>query len=210
MSSRIRTEELTVSMGPQHPSTHGVLRLILQLDGEIVTDCKPDLGYLHGGKLLPRGEFAAEIYAQELLLTEIYHAGLLHDLDVDQVNALLVGVDYEPRKGEMGWPRDLPFDPKPVRRILRDLVYRYGVDEKDARFHPSFAPLAYRWSRGCTFAELIKGRANIQEGDVVIAFRREIDILRQLRTACRGDESLSAKLRECMDRMDRDLIQVKL
>jgi len=49
MSSRIKTEEITVSMGPQHPSTHGVLRLILTLDGEIVVDCKPDLGYLHRG-----------------------------------------------------------------------------------------------------------------------------------------------------------------
>lgn len=49
MSSLIKTEEITVSMGPQHPSTHGVLRLILTLDGEIVQNCKPDVGYLHRG-----------------------------------------------------------------------------------------------------------------------------------------------------------------
>ena len=167
------------------------------------------LGYLHGEKVLPRGEVAAEIYAQELLLTEIYYAGILHQLDVDQVNALLVGVDYEPRKGE-GWPREIPLDTKPIRKILRDLVYRYGVDEKDARFHPGLANLAYRWSKGCTFAELVKNQAGLQEGDIVIAFRREIDILRQLRMACRGDETLTDKLRDCMDRMDRDLIQVRL
>ena len=70
---------------------------------------------------------------------------------MDQVNALLVGVDYEPRKGE-AWPRELPFDIKPIRKILRDMVYRHGVEEKDARFHPAFANLAYRWSKGCTFA----------------------------------------------------------
>ncbi|MCL6614099.1 MAG: DEAD/DEAH box helicase, partial [Firmicutes bacterium] len=168
------------------------------------------MGYLHGETLLPRGLMAAEIYAQELLLTEIYYAGLLHELDVDQINALLVGVDYEPRKGE-GWPRELPFDPKPIRKILRDLIYRYGVEEKDARFHPALANLAYRWSRGCTFAELLKGRhENLQEGDIVIAFRREIDLLRQLRVACRNDEAIAEKLRECMHRMDRDLIQVRL
>ncbi|MDO8587348.1 MAG: NADH-quinone oxidoreductase subunit D [Armatimonadota bacterium] len=45
----IRTEELQISMGPQHPSTHGVLRLILTLDGEVVTNCVPDIGYLHRG-----------------------------------------------------------------------------------------------------------------------------------------------------------------
>ncbi|MFZ4590185.1 MAG: NADH-quinone oxidoreductase subunit D [Ignavibacteria bacterium] len=43
----IRTEELTINMGPQHPSTHGVLRLVLKLNGEIVNDVRPELGYLH-------------------------------------------------------------------------------------------------------------------------------------------------------------------
>jgi NADH-quinone oxidoreductase subunit D len=42
-----KTEEMTINMGPNHPSTHGVLRLILKLDGEIVTDCEPVIGYLH-------------------------------------------------------------------------------------------------------------------------------------------------------------------
>lgn len=45
----IRTEELEISMGPQHPSTHGVLRVILTLDGEVVVDAIPDIGYLHRG-----------------------------------------------------------------------------------------------------------------------------------------------------------------
>lgn len=46
---RLRTEEIQISMGPQHPSTHGVLRLELVLNGEVVVDCKPDVGYLHRG-----------------------------------------------------------------------------------------------------------------------------------------------------------------
>lgn len=40
---------LTLNMGPQHPSTHGVLRLVLELDGETVVRCTPDIGYLHTG-----------------------------------------------------------------------------------------------------------------------------------------------------------------
>lgn len=43
------TEKMTISMGPSHPSTHGVLRLKLELDGEVVTECDPELGYLHRG-----------------------------------------------------------------------------------------------------------------------------------------------------------------
>jgi len=43
----LRTEALEINLGPQHPSTHGVLRLICELDGEFVVSAKPDLGFLH-------------------------------------------------------------------------------------------------------------------------------------------------------------------
>ena len=45
----LKTRELTISMGPQHPATHGVLRLVLDLDGETVVKCTPHVGYLHRG-----------------------------------------------------------------------------------------------------------------------------------------------------------------
>jgi NADH-quinone oxidoreductase subunit D len=45
----LRTETMTVNMGPQHPSTHGVLRLVLELDGETVVSAAPTIGYLHTG-----------------------------------------------------------------------------------------------------------------------------------------------------------------
>jgi len=45
----IQTEEMILNLGPQHPSTHGVLRVILKLDGEVITAAEPDVGYLHRG-----------------------------------------------------------------------------------------------------------------------------------------------------------------
>jgi len=45
----VREETMIINMGPQHPSTHGVLRLVLELDGEYVVSCRPVLGYLHTG-----------------------------------------------------------------------------------------------------------------------------------------------------------------
>src|SRR5207237_10497111 len=48
-AQEFETEKMSLSMGPSHPSTHGVLRLQMELDGEILTKCDPVLGYLHRG-----------------------------------------------------------------------------------------------------------------------------------------------------------------
>ena len=58
----LNTEEWTINMGPHHPATHGVLRLELTTDGEIVSKARPTLGYLHRGlekiaERLPWGSF---------------------------------------------------------------------------------------------------------------------------------------------------------
>jgi NADH-quinone oxidoreductase subunit D len=56
----VHTDEMLINMGPQHPSTHGVLRLVLRTDGEVVTEVTPHIGYLHrcaekiGERLTPR------------------------------------------------------------------------------------------------------------------------------------------------------------
>src|SRR5512139_2497572 len=45
--SGLQTEEMTLNMGPQHPSTHGVLRFVVKADGEVMREAIPDVGYLH-------------------------------------------------------------------------------------------------------------------------------------------------------------------
>src|SRR2546421_12411569 len=59
--------QMTISMGPQHPSTHGVLRLELVLDGEMIIKCTPDIGYLQTGmeKL-----FEYKKYQQGIVITD--------------------------------------------------------------------------------------------------------------------------------------------
>src|SRR6476619_7446328 len=42
-------DKMVLNMGPSHPATHGVLRIVLELDGEIITKATPDIGYLHRG-----------------------------------------------------------------------------------------------------------------------------------------------------------------
>lgn len=43
------TEKMVLNMGPSHPATHGVLRIVLELDGEMITAATPEIGYLHRG-----------------------------------------------------------------------------------------------------------------------------------------------------------------
>jgi NADH-quinone oxidoreductase subunit C/D len=73
------TRYMTLNMGPQHPATHGVLRLVLKLDGEIIVDAVPYVGHLHRGV-----EKLAEsmTYVQALTLTDRldYTAGLCNNL----------------------------------------------------------------------------------------------------------------------------------
>src|SRR3979411_3076208 len=54
-----------INMGPQHPSTHGVLRIELVLDGEVVVHCRPVIGYLHTGI---EKTFEAKTYGQGVVL----------------------------------------------------------------------------------------------------------------------------------------------
>jgi NADH-quinone oxidoreductase subunit D len=65
--SPVRPRRMLLNMGPQHPSTHGVLRLILELDGETVVKAEPDIGYLHTGI---EKEFESKTWQQAVTLTD--------------------------------------------------------------------------------------------------------------------------------------------
>src|ERR1051326_9096770 len=61
------SRRMILNMGPQHPSTHGVLRLLMELDGETIVKCQPDIGYLHTGI---EKEFEVKTYQQAVVLTD--------------------------------------------------------------------------------------------------------------------------------------------
>jgi NADH-quinone oxidoreductase subunit D len=63
----IEGETMVLNMGPQHPSTHGVLRLLLELDGELVVNCVPDIGFLHTGI---EKNMEAKTYMKALVMTD--------------------------------------------------------------------------------------------------------------------------------------------
>ncbi len=63
----LKGETMLLNMGPQHPSTHGVLRLLLELDGEVVVNCIPDIGYLHTGI---EKNMESKTYTQAIVMTD--------------------------------------------------------------------------------------------------------------------------------------------
>jgi NADH-quinone oxidoreductase subunit D len=94
--SDVRTEEILINMGPQHPSTHGVLRVILRTDGELVLEATPDIGYLHrcAEKI---GENVT--YHQYVPYTDRldYLAGMNNNLGFSLAVERLAGIEAPPR-----------------------------------------------------------------------------------------------------------------
>ncbi len=92
----LRRDTMTINMGPQHPSTHGVLRLILTLDGETIIKAEPEIGYLHTGI-----EKTAESksYFKTLVLTDRmdYLAPLSNNLGYSLAVEKLLGIDVPER-----------------------------------------------------------------------------------------------------------------
>ncbi len=86
---------MTLNMGPQHPSTHGVLRLLLELDGETIISAQPDIGYLHTGI---EKEFEVKNYQQGVTLTDRidYLAPLSNNLCYCLAAEKLLGLEIPP------------------------------------------------------------------------------------------------------------------
>src|SRR5438309_6502127 len=89
-------ETMIINMGPQHPSTHGVLRLMLELDGETVIRCKPVIGYLHTG-MEKTGETLAYFQGSTNTTRMDYLSPMANELVFSMAVEKLLGVDVPPR-----------------------------------------------------------------------------------------------------------------
>ena len=87
---------MVLNMGPQHPSTHGVLRLLLEIDGETIVRIKPDIGYLHTGI---EKTCEAKFYQQVVVLTDRidYLCPMTNNLAYVLAVEKLLGLEIPPR-----------------------------------------------------------------------------------------------------------------
>jgi NADH-quinone oxidoreductase subunit D len=92
----VTDETLTVNMGPQHPSTHGVLRLVLELDGETVTHLHPIIGYLHTG-IEKNAEYRTWVQGTTFFTRMDYLSPLFNELAYSLGVERLLGVEVPER-----------------------------------------------------------------------------------------------------------------
>jgi NADH-quinone oxidoreductase subunit D len=92
----LRQETMVINMGPQHPSTHGVLRLLLELDGETVISCRPIIGYLHTG-IEKNTEYRTWQQGVTLVTRADYLANFFNELAYCLAAERLLGVEAPPR-----------------------------------------------------------------------------------------------------------------
>lgn len=167
------------------------------------------LGYLQNDELTTAGLLASQIHGNELLITEMFMEGLFHSYPPAELIGALVSIGYEPRKNE--YRLKYKFDLSPVFRIWHFLskMEQRMIGFSTVQFNDHVAALAYRWSAGESFTNLLND-SSIDEGDLVFAFRRGIDLLRQVRNATMDDPNLNGKLRDCIALMDRDEVSIWL
>ncbi len=104
----IKTDQMVLNFGPQHPATHGTLRIVLELDGEVVVKAEPHIGYLHSGfeKL---GEY--KTYNQWITLSDRmnYLSSLANNIGFAEAVERLIGIE-------------IPERAKYIRTILAELT----------------------------------------------------------------------------------------
>ena len=95
---QVSENQMVLNMGPQHPSTHGVMRLLIEVDGETVTKCTPDVGYLHRGveKLIETHDYRGGITLTDRM---DYTAGPSNNMGYLMAIEKLMGMEDEIRCG---------------------------------------------------------------------------------------------------------------
>jgi NADH-quinone oxidoreductase subunit D len=127
-------QTMELNMGPQHPSTHGVLRLVVNLDGEVVKACHPDIGYLHTGF---EKDFERHNYWQCVPYTDRmdYLSPLHNNLGFSLATERLLGIEVPPRAQYL---RVIMCE---LTRIASHLIW-YGTTALDLG---ATTPFVYAW-----------------------------------------------------------------
>jgi NADH-quinone oxidoreductase subunit D len=150
-AGELATTDMVLNIGPQHPSTHGVLRLKLTLDGEVVRDCEPIIGYMHRGaeKL-----FEVRDYRQILVLTNRHDwlSAFANELGLCLAVERMLGMEVPVRAV---WARTLLAE---LNRVLNHLMFLGSYPLEMGAITPIFYAFREREALQQVMEELTGGR----------------------------------------------------
>lgn len=150
-AGQLATEDMVLNIGPQHPATHGVLRLRLTLDGESIVDAEPIIGYMHRGaeKL-----FEARDYRQIIVLANRHDwlSAFCNELGVVLAVERLIGVEVPPRAV---WGRTLLAE---LNRVLNHLMFLGSYPIELGAITPIFYAFRERETLQAVLEEVSGGR----------------------------------------------------
>jgi NADH-quinone oxidoreductase subunit D len=150
-AAEFATEDMVLNIGPQHPSTHGVLRLRLTLDGERIVDAEPIIGYMHRGaeKL-----FEARDYRQIIVLANRHDwlSAFSNELGVVLAVERLLGMEVPPRAI---WTRTLLAE---LNRVLNHLMFLGSYPIELGAITPMFYAFRERETLQAVMEEVSGGR----------------------------------------------------
>ena len=172
-----------------------------------------DFGYLENDYPTPKGITTSQIrFENELYIAEIIFSGILENLTPSQLAAVICAIVTEDLRIEIPY---IPFS-EPVRKtlnLIRNIKRKiekvqnnYDVDAP-LYINPYFSSLIELWVEGAEW-ESISGQIDIGEGDIVRAFKRVVDVLRQFTTIENVPEALVFTAREAIDKILREPVDL--
>ncbi len=123
-SEGLKSEEMLLNLGPQHPSTHGVLRLLLTLEGETIVACTPVIGYLHRGM-------------EKIFENRTYMQGIRYTDNSDYLSPMLCEIAYVGAVEQL-----LGLEPPRRAQYIRLLV---GEMQRIAAICSALEPICLTW-----------------------------------------------------------------
>ncbi|MBI4440305.1 DEAD/DEAH box helicase [Candidatus Woesearchaeota archaeon] len=153
------------------------------------------MGYIEGSNLTEKGEFASGIYAEEILITEIFATDFYRELNEYQMLMMVAAVCYEGSE-RVEFRKTFP---NKFLHDLRKLVRRQGYLQKEKRFESleNITSLVHPCYHGATIFGILNN-TSLLEGDIIRLFRQIIDRMGQVRNAT-ADERLKGMMKSCQD-----------
>ncbi|MBD3164193.1 DEAD/DEAH box helicase [Candidatus Woesearchaeota archaeon] len=164
------------------------------------------MGYIdEQGSLTKKGHFAAHIYFEELLISEIFFSKIYQQLSETEINCLIASIIYEERRMDRFRTKGNKAMYVHILKVIgRNSYVHRNINKKHLG---RLAGMIRAWAEGSEFCELLD-YCNLLEGDIIRLFRRMIDIEKQIMKAT-TDYGLRDKISNCIKQVNRDIVKAE-